>query len=147
MQYPNGVIIHTSNPEYHLESIQLSAKEGKQKYHKQIIDELKQWIKPGDTVWGKVNSVSRSGMSRNISFYIVKDNKICCIDWRVARVTENKQGKRGGVIISGCGMDMVFNVVYSLGCALWPDGTPEPHGMCNGEADSNGGYALKYAYL
>ena len=53
----------------------------------------------------------------------------------------------GGVVITGCGMDMGFELVYRLGMALWPDGTKEPHGTRNGEPDSHGGYALKHQWL
>ena len=55
--------------------------------------------------------------------------------------------KTGGLRVSGCGMDMGFHVVYNLGYALWPDGTPEPHGTRNGAPDSDGGYALKHRWL
>lgn len=44
-------------------------------------------------------------------------------------------------------MDMGFHVVYALGSALWPDGTPAPHGTRNGEPDTAGGYALKHEWL
>lgn len=54
---------------------------------------------------------------------------------------------RGGIRIGGCGMDMGFSLVYSLGHTLWPKGTPKPHGKRNGEPDSAGGYALKHSWL
>jgi hypothetical protein len=44
-------------------------------------------------------------------------------------------------------MDMGFDLVYSLGSALWPNGTDTPHGTRNGEPDSDGGYALKQSAL
>ena len=53
----------------------------------------------------------------------------------------------GGLVIGGCGMDMGFHVVYNLGRAMWPDGTPDPHGTRNGEPDRDGGYALKHRWL
>jgi hypothetical protein len=52
-----------------------------------------------------------------------------------------------GITIGGCGMDMGFELVYQLGYALWPNGTPAPHGTRNGEPDTNGGYALRQRWL
>lgn len=49
--------------------------------------------------------------------------------------------------VGGAGMDMGFHLVYSLGSALWPDGTKKPHGTRNGEPDRAGGYALKHQWL
>jgi hypothetical protein len=42
---------------------------------------------------------------------------------------------------------MGFAAVYNLGYALWPNGTPEPHGTRNGVPDRDGGYALKQCWL
>lgn len=54
---------------------------------------------------------------------------------------------RGGLRMGGGGMDMGFAAVYALGSALWPKGTPKPHGTRNGEPDRAGGYALKHSWL
>lgn len=54
---------------------------------------------------------------------------------------------RQGIKVGGCGMDMGFHVVYSLGSVLWPKGTPKPHSTRNGEPDRAGGYALKHSWL
>jgi hypothetical protein len=53
----------------------------------------------------------------------------------------------GGIKIGGCGMDMGFDLVYSLGATLWPNGTRKPHGTRNGEPDSAGGYALNHRWM
>lgn len=55
--------------------------------------------------------------------------------------------RTGGAKICGCGMNMGFHFIYSLGASLWPNGTPKPHGRRNGAPDSDGGYALKYSSL
>lgn len=46
------------------------------------------------------------------------------------------------IIMGGYGYSKSSQIGYSLGCALWPEGTPEPHGTRNGEPDSFGGYAI-----
>lgn len=100
-------------------------------------------LEPGSTVYTIVTHVSRSGMSRSIQTMIARDSEIVDITWAVCRVLGLKfDQSNGGAKVSGCGMDMAFKVVYDLGRALWPEGTPEPHSTRNGEPDRCGGYAL-----
>lgn len=147
VQFNNGNICEVNDPTSFPEATLLKHNEGRRLYIEQIKDELHQWIKPGQTIWGKVNSVSSSSMSRNISFYIVRDDRIHCIDWHMSRALDQRTGKNGGLIFGGCGMDMIFAGVYNLGLALWPNGTPEPHRTRNGQPDNDGGYALKHSQL
>ena len=106
---------------------------------------LHEILKPGDTVYTVLRHVSRSGMMREISV-IGPNNED--ITWHVMHVGGYRRSdKTGGLRVSGCGMDMGFHVVYNLGRAMWPDGTPEPHGTRNGEPDRDGGYALKHLWL
>jgi len=103
-------------------------------------------LNPGDTVYTVLRHVSKSGMIRDISLYIIRDNEPLNITWHVAdRLKMNV--KNNGIRIKGCGMDMGFHLVYGLGSALWPDGTDRPHGIRNGVPDSEGGYALKQRWL
>jgi hypothetical protein len=146
-QTSNGSVYQTSQKQWNTTDIRLTEPEGSRVYRQQAIDELKQYIKPGQTVYTNVNHVSRSGMLRNISVYIVKDNRIHCIDWHVSIVTGRSTAKDGSIKCNGCGMDMGFNLVYSLGRTMWPNGTETPHGTRNGEPDSDGGYALKQSAL
>lgn len=106
---------------------------------------LHEILKPGDTVHTVLRHVSASGMTRHISVIAGECNDIT---WYVMHALgERRSDKTGGLVIGGCGMDMGFQVVYNLGYALWPDGTPEPHGTRNGEPDTCGGYALKHRWL
>lgn len=112
-------------------------------------------VKPGDVVYTKLNHVSRSGMMRHISLYIIsasensegKPYPLCIDYWAAPLVGTTISEKNGGLKMGGCGMDMGFQAVYCLGSALWPNGTPEPHGVRNREPDSAGGYALKHRWL
>lgn len=109
-------------------------------------------LKPGDRVYTVLRHVSASGMSRRISLVIpTTDHEgkpaVTSIDWLAARLLSYRQHDKGGLVVSGYGMDMGFHVVYALGSALWPDGTPEPHGRRNGEPDTAGGYALRHEWL
>jgi hypothetical protein len=118
----------------------------------QQLEQLRKWLKPGDTVYTIVENVSRSGMSREIRVVLLKCQETgeaysLHPNHAVSTVLGLPRGKREGVKIQGCGMDMGFEIVYQLGMAMWPHGTPEPHGERNGEPDSNGGYALKHRWL
>lgn len=139
------------------------------------IARLRSVLNPGDTVYTILRHVSRSGMQREISCLAFDRNVlwdaemsargytrqtrdkmvadkiaregIMTIDYEVSRAIGARIGKHGGIVVGGTGMDMGFHLVYSLGRALWPDGTPGPHGTRNGQPDSDGGYALNHVWL
>lgn len=128
----------------HNECKKMSIKAGKEALNQQAIKDLKLLLYPGCTVYSSVQSVSQSGMSRRISFYLVDAEKsIRNIDHWISLAVGYKLSDKGGLVVNGCGMDMAFSVVYNLGHALWPQGTDTPHGTRNGAPDSSGCYALK----
>jgi hypothetical protein len=104
---------------------------------------LKSLIAPGDTVQTILRHVSRSGMMRHISVVFKGQD----ITYPVSLVLDEKIADDGGIKTGGCGMGMGFGLIYNLGAALWPMGTKTPHGRRNGKPDSDGGYALKQAWL
>lgn len=121
---------------------------GKAAIKQQAIGSLREILKPGQTVYSVLRHVSASGMSRRISFMIpVADGSIQNLDYFIGLACDYKQSDNQGLIVSGCGMDMGFAVVYRIGRIVWPDGTPEPHGRRNGAPDSDGGYALKSEWI
>lgn len=107
------------------------------KYSKHEVDEalakLREWIKPGDTVYTILRNVSRSGMSREIGVVLLRDGTDLHPNWSVARVLGERLGKRDGIIVGGCGMDMGFHLVYSLSSAMFPKG----YGCIGKECRSN----------
>lgn len=109
--------------------------------------ELLNLIAPGTTVYTQLRHTSASGMQRRISLHVVHEGRIRCIDTLAADLMGDKTHKDGGIVVNGCGMDMGFHLVYCLGAALWPEGTPEPHGQRDGAPDSDGGYALRHEWL
>lgn len=148
MKSAEGNVFATCYPEYHQECERLTQAEGKRLYREQTRKSLLKWIKPGMTIYTKVNSVSRSGMSRNISLYAIipakkgEPARLANISYS-ASVVIGETLKDGGLQVSGCGMDMCFQTVYTLGHYLWPKGTKKAHSTRNGEPDNSGGYALK----
>lgn len=88
------------------------------------------FLKQGETVHGIIRSVSASGMSRVMSFVVAdKDSNgvpyIRNITHSVAKIIGrpclNYHGQNA-IRISGCGMDMIFKVVYDLSSELFGDG-------------------------
>ncbi len=148
MQAPNGEVFETDTPEYHKEAKRITAKLGKELQKQAARDKLREILKPGMTVHTTLRHCSRSGMQRSIALCVSHDGEVTDISWLAARaMNDTIDHKNGGIKIGGCGMDMGFALVYNLGYALWPNGTPEPHGKRNGEPDSAGGYALKHRWL
>ena len=123
-------------------------------------ESLRALIAPGDTIYTILRHVSRSGMSRSISLYAIRDGKPRWLDGYAAKVTERALDRlHDGIKIGGCGMDMGFALVYNLSRALWPDGhtcigegcPSNDHG--NGDRDytphlhADGGYALRHQWI
>jgi hypothetical protein len=117
-----------------------------------ILNPLLDILKPGDTVYCVLRHVSRSGMRREISLF-TKDMR--CIDGLAARALGYRIGKRGGLVVTGCGMDMGFHLVYNLGWSLFPQGfVPADAGRAYGRngqdakvLDTDGGYALNSTWI
>lgn len=126
----------------------------------QEMKSLRELLPPGSVVYTSVAHVSRSGMQREIKVYAMVDNQPQWISYAVAKVLRNRLGKRDGVIMGGCGMDMGFALVYELSYNLYPQGFECIGQGCpandhvNGDRDYSphmhpqaGGYALKQRWL
>ena len=85
---------------------------------------LKSLLSPGDTVYTLIRSVSSSGMSRTMSLYIVKDNRLVNITYYTARALgwslRDVNGSRV-MRVGGCGMDMGFHAVSTLSRVILGD--------------------------
>lgn len=100
----------------------MANRKGKQEILPWMQAELDQLTK-GTTVYGIVTHVSSSGMSRHIKLLTVQDGKIVDISrsaaaklgWRMAK-------NREAIVVSGCGMNMVFHTIHELSCAVLGDG-------------------------
>lgn len=95
----------------------------------QALQNLRNWIKPGDTVYTVLRHVSASGMTRVISLVVIKPGKrgeaprLIHPNYAAAKVlgwTLTTKHGSDGIRVSGCGMDMGFHLVYTLGRVLWP---------------------------
>ncbi len=96
----------------------------KQRDRAEAVERLREWLKPGDTVYCVLRHVSRSGMFRVIDLKIIgAEGDMLHIGWNAARALDyGYDRRREGLRVSGAGMDMGFHVVYSLSSVLFHDG-------------------------
>jgi hypothetical protein len=93
--------------------------------HAESLARLREWIKPGDTLYTVLESVSRSGMSRTIRVvlpYTTDDGRVDFLhpNHAVSEVLGYRRAKRGdGLIVGGCGMDMGFHLVNGVSESLY----------------------------
>lgn len=127
----------------------LYGKEGEAALHEYRRRQLLDIIKPGQRIKTVCVHSTRNGVAHYRLFIVGRygangDSFVQDITDAVAKLNGHRvSDKTQGIVMSGWGYSKSFQIVYWLGLALWPNGTPVPHGMRNGEPDSNGGYALK----
>ena len=108
------------------------------------IERLREWLKPGDTVYTILRNVSRSGMQREISLKAMhKDGSegMLHLDGNVALACGERIGKHDGIVVGGCGMDMGFSLVYNLSSVLFREGY-----TCSGESCRSSEHRGEYVY-
>jgi len=121
----------------------------------ETIKELKDLVKRADyKAYTILRSVSRSGMFRRISVLLIIDNEPYFIDHLINKLgTYKRDKKEEGLRVSGCGMDMGFDVVYNAGRDIWA--TKEEaqaekiitYRNGNKEPETDGGYLIKQRWL
>ena len=92
------------------------------KEREEALAKLRELCPPGTTVYTKLNHVSRSGMSRSITPFLIVDGEPRYIACSVAVIFAQSRDKYDGLKIDGCGMDMGFALVYRLSFLLYPEG-------------------------
>jgi len=63
-------------------------------------------------------SVSKSGMTRKMNFYYINDNDLVYCNDLIEIIAGYKRDKNHCIIVGGCGMDMVFSVLYNFNMSL-----------------------------
>lgn len=161
LRYPDGLCIATDSPDNFKGAVRITKKQYDSDKQTEARRVLLKYFRPGDTAYTVMLHRSQSGMSRRIAVIATtRDTRTDAqgkkrVQWvpvDVSFYVANLLGwpadhDKGGVKVSGCGMDMGFHLVYSMASRLFPDGTKEPHGRRNGEPDSTGGYAVNHRWL
>ena len=76
---------------------------------------LNQILKRNETIYSVIRHVSQSGMTRHITFFIIKDGQVWHIDNLISDYLDYRTNKRfNALVVGGCGMDMAFSVVNNL---------------------------------
>ncbi len=121
-------------------------------------ERLARMLKPGDTVHTITEHVSRSGMLRRIRPLVLREGDALNLGFSAAAVIGESVTDQA-VHMSGCGMDMGFELVYRLSSVLSPDGFECIGDACpsndhtNGDRNykphhhGDGGYALRHRWL
>ena len=66
-------------------------------------------------IYSIIRHVSRSGMTRHISFFIIRNGHVWFIDNLISDYLDYRPNKRyDALVVGGCGMDMAFSVVNNL---------------------------------
>lgn len=99
--------------------------------HTEQLEKLRAWFPKGSTVYTLLRHVSRSGMQRQISVVAIIDkDDVRHPNYSVSRVLGyrlNKGGMHDAIIVNGAGMDMGFEIAYSLASKLYGDGYALKH--------------------
>ena len=84
---------------------------------------LREWMPKGSRIFTILRSVSKSGMQREVAVVVWRpgEDRPIYPNFHVGRVLGLRFGKREGLVLQGCGMDMGFELVYRLASALHDD--------------------------
>lgn len=137
----------------------MTTKAAKREAQQEAIESLREWLKPGDTVYTVLKRVSGSGMYRHIAAYKLEIEEIFYYDLdklrsvgtgrfeaRPAWLSYNVAKALGwpfkenteAVGVGGVGMDMGFHMVYELSHTLFPDGFDCIGPSCPSNEHNNG---------
>jgi hypothetical protein len=107
----------------------------------EAIAQLKEWLKPGDTVYTILHHVSRSGMMRHVRLVAKLGDGFIHPSYSVAKAMGMpliRGGMSDAIKVGGCGFDAGHHVVYHLSAVLWPDGFGCIGKRCRSNDHSNG---------
>ena len=110
------------------------------KERQERIEHLRSFLVPGETIFTVLRHVSRSGMYRAIDLFVMRDNQPSRISWGVACALDGVRydTRHDAVGVTGCGMDMGFDVVNGLSYTL--------HGMKDSDA-GRAGYTFEHRWM
>lgn len=90
-------------------------------------------------IYTVLRHVSKSGMQRVISCYVIENNKPLNISFMISCILAGApmHKKWTGNVVGGCGMDMGYHIVNSLSTALY----------CKEGYTHEGAYKLKHEWM
>lgn len=122
----------------------------------EAVKTLKDWgVVDGTTIYAKVTRVSASGVSRRVQLFIIhsENEGLYDFDPRIVDITYwsakalgwgYKEGYNQGILVSGCGMDMLFHTVDCLSYAMGYGSLNQTHNKKDRTINNTGHYGLIY---
>jgi hypothetical protein len=86
---------------------------------KQLIKDIKKMVKKDSEIIVVIHSVSKSGMQRKMSAFVIYKKQLVNINWYIDKLGIAKRDQNNKLIINGCGMDMAFALTYKIKCKLY----------------------------
>ncbi len=84
---------------------------------------LRKLFPVGSNVHTVVRHVTASGTGRSIQILSIDGDRISDVSYLLAQAGNHKlHPSHPGIKVQGCGMDMAFHLVYSLGRLIYGDG-------------------------
>jgi hypothetical protein len=114
------------------------------------------------TLYTILRHVSSSGMTRVIDVVVMLDNQPASLSHLYARAIGERTDKRGGVKMTGAGMDMGYALAYNVGRVAYPQGhrcdgetchsndhdnRPHPPRVAGSMTHTDGGYRFDHRWL
>lgn len=128
---------NTMNTTHTTESESDKTSTKKEREKQEQLENLRKWFPIGSTVYTILRHVSATGMSRDISIVCIHPEEhgtgtrwISHPNYAVSKVLRLRLVTKNGsdaVRVGGCGMDMGFHLVNSLGYAIYNDGYALKH--------------------
>lgn len=82
-------------------------------YEKELLESAR-----GKKVFCNIVSVSKSGMSRKMRFYIIENDDLRNITHLISEIAGYKMDNDYNLKVSGCGMNMIFSVLSNFNYAM-----------------------------
>lgn len=76
-------------------------------FENELLESLK-----GQIIYCVIKSVSKSGLTRCMQFYVQRQNGLYCINELIAKLTGFKIDKNGYLVVKGRYADFTFHVLY-----------------------------------
>ena len=84
-----------------------------------LVKDLKKKVKKDSEIIVVIHKISKSGMQRKMSAFVVYKKQLVNLNFDIARLGIARRDDHNHLVINGCGMDMAFNLTYRLKCKLY----------------------------
>ena len=84
-----------------------------------LIKDLKKKVKKDSEIIVVIHKVSKSGMQRKMSAFVVYKKQLVRLNFDIAKLDIARSDGSHHLVINGCGMDMAFDLAYRLKIKLY----------------------------